>query len=60
MQSLYATGLPVAGGFTFLPERLLGRMTFGETMPALNAIIIVPMVCLGLILWRRSYRKNGH
>lgn len=58
MQSLYATGLLIAGGFTFLPERLLGRLTFGEIMPIANTVIIVPMVILGLVLWWRSYRAE--
>lgn len=53
MQSLYALGLLIAGGFTFLPYRLLGRLTFGESTPALNLIISGAMIGTGLwLLWR--------
>jgi uncharacterized membrane protein len=48
MQSLYALGLLIAGGFTFLPNRLLGRLTFGETYPMINYAFIALMVAGGL------------
>lgn len=61
MQSLYAFGLLIAGGFTFLPDRLLGRLTFGETIPALNFLIVAGMVGLGVyLLWRLYTTKGAH
>lgn len=57
MQSLYALGLLIAGGFTFLPERLLGRLTFGESYPVINYIFVVLAASGGiwmLINLRRS------
>ena len=54
MQTLYASALLIAGGFTFLPQRFLGRMTFGETIPALNYGIVMVMVAGGVVLIGRS------
>lgn len=59
MQSLYAGGLLIAGGFTFLPVRLLGRLTFGGTWPALNYLIVAGMVGLGIWLLVLSYRPRN-
>lgn len=55
MQGLYGFGLLIAGGFTFLPFRFLGRMTFGETFPVVNYIIVAVMVGTGIIVVVRSY-----
>lgn len=58
MQSLYAFGLLIAGGFTFLPFRLLGRLTFGETLPVINYVIVAAMVGGGLWLLVHSLRSS--
>ncbi|MEM9732231.1 MAG: DUF2306 domain-containing protein [Pseudomonadota bacterium] len=55
MQGLYGFGLLIAGGFTFLPFRFLGRMTFGETMPLINYMIVAIMVGIGIVVVVRSY-----
>lgn len=57
LQSLYATGIMIAGGFTFLPHRLLGRLTFGETAPWINLVFIGLIACLGLWVFVTSFRK---
>ncbi len=57
MQTLYGSALLIAGGFTFLPQRFLGRMTFGETMPVLNYAIVAVMVMAGLVLIARAYSQ---
>ncbi len=59
MQSLYAGALLIAGGFTFLPYRFLGRLTFGETMPALNYGIVAGMTAAGIWLIARAYGSAG-
>lgn len=59
MQTLYGSALLIAGGFTFLPHRFLGRMTFGETMPLLNYAIVAAMVAAGIVLIARAYRSVG-
>ena len=56
MQTLYASALLIAGGFTFLPFRMLGRLTFGEVMPLVNYGIVAVMVSLGVWLIWYSYR----
>lgn len=56
MQGLYAGGLLIAGGFTFLPFRLLGRLTFGETLPVLNYVIVGVMVLTGVWLLHLSFK----
>ncbi|MGR3514256.1 MAG: DUF2306 domain-containing protein [Paracoccaceae bacterium] len=58
MISLYATGMIIAGGFTFLPNRLLGRLTFGETYPVVNYIFIALVVLLGIYLYYLSFRRQ--
>ncbi|MEO1027155.1 MAG: DUF2306 domain-containing protein [Pseudomonadota bacterium] len=58
MISLYATGLVIAGGFTFLPNRLLGRLTFGETYPVVNYVFIALVVTLGIYLYYLSFRSQ--
>ncbi|WP_366141218.1 DUF2306 domain-containing protein [uncultured Tateyamaria sp.] len=50
MQSLYAAGLLIAGGFTFLPQRLLGQLTFGPSMPIANCVYCGNGVC-----WSRRH-----
>lgn len=55
MQTLYGSALLIAGAFTFLPQRFLGRMTFGETMPMINYGIVAVMVTIGLVLIVRAY-----
>ena len=50
MQNLYAGALLIAGGFTFLPDRLIGRLTFGESYPLINVAIAVAMVLAGVWL----------
>ncbi|MEL7273415.1 MAG: DUF2306 domain-containing protein [Pseudomonadota bacterium] len=55
MQGLYGFGLLIAGGFTLLPFRFLGRMTFGETMPWINYAIVAAMVSIGVVVVVRSY-----
>ncbi len=59
MQTLYASALLIAGGFTFLPFRFLGRMTFGETLPVLNYLIVAGMTAAGVVLIVRAYGKAG-
>ncbi|MEO0495757.1 MAG: DUF2306 domain-containing protein [Pseudomonadota bacterium] len=59
MQSLYATGILIAGGFTFLPNRLLGRLTFGETMPAINYAFVAIVVAMGLWLLINVTRRQS-
>ena len=54
--TLYASALLIAGGFTFLPFRTLGRLTFGEVMPLINYGIVAVMVSLGVWLIWYSYR----
>lgn len=39
-QSFYGSGLAIAGGFTLLPHRLLGRLTFGEVYPWVNYTLV--------------------
>lgn len=58
MQSLYASGLLIAGGFTFLPNRLLGRLTFGEIMPAINYVFVAIVVAGGLWMLINVSRKQ--
>jgi uncharacterized membrane protein len=55
LQSLYATGILIAGGFTLLPHRLLGRLTFGESHPWINYVTVAAMVCLGVWLLVRTF-----
>ena len=48
MQSLYVYGMLIAGGFTFLPDRLLGRLTFGETFPMINYALVAILALIGV------------
>lgn len=57
MQSLYAFALLIAGGFTFLPERLLGRLvTEAGTVP--HMLIAGGMIGGGIVMLVRSYRPR--
>lgn len=57
MQSLYVSSMLIAGGFTLLPDRLLGRLTFGEWMPQINYVIVATLAIYGFVLLRRSSAK---
>lgn len=58
MQGLYAAALLIAGGFTLLPQRLLGRlMTEASVLP--HVLIVSAMVGSGLVLLVRTYRPAG-
>lgn len=57
LQSLYATGILIAGGFTFLPHRLLGRMTFGELYPWVNFVFIGVTALIGILLLVRAFKR---
>lgn len=60
MVQIYAAGILIAGGFTFLPVRLLGRLTFGEWMPALNLALVALFVGGGVVLlWRTRHYGRG-
>ena len=57
MQALYAAALLIAGGFTFLPGRLLGRLVTEETaLP--HAVIVTAMVGSGVLILARAYRPG--
>lgn len=58
MQSLYTAGLLIAGGFTFLPQRLLGQLSFGPSMPLANYAFIVVVVAAGLVIMVRAERMR--
>lgn len=58
MRLLYAGGLLIAGGFTFLPYRLLGRLTLGESVPAVNLTVVALMVGTGLVLIVRTLHEH--
>ncbi|PTX56982.1 putative membrane protein [Litoreibacter ponti] len=58
MRSLYASGLLIAGAFTFLPQRLLGRLTFGEWIPAINYGVVAVMAGIGTIILVRVMRAE--
>lgn len=57
LQSLYASGLAIAGGFTLLPDRLLGRLTFGEVMPAANYVLVGLLASFGAWLLVRAFAR---
>lgn len=57
LQSLYASGIAIAGGFTFLPHRLLGRLTFGEIYPVINYVFIGLTTVIGLWIFVRAFSK---
>lgn len=57
LQSLYATGIAIAGGFTLLPDRLLGRLTFGEVFPLINYVLVAILASFGAWLLVRSFTK---
>ncbi|MEM6408286.1 MAG: DUF2306 domain-containing protein [Pseudomonadota bacterium] len=53
MKTLFASGMLIAGGFTFMPERLLGRLTFGETYPIINYVFVALTASYGAyVFWR--------
>ena len=56
MASLYASGLVIAGAFTFLPHRLLGRLTFGEIFPAINYAFVGCVAAFGIWMYVRTLR----
>lgn len=58
MQSLYVYGMLIAGGFTFLPHRLLGRLTFGETLPMINYALVTVLV-LTAVWWLVRLNRAG-
>lgn len=58
MRLLYATGLLIAGGFTLLPHRLLGRLTFGESIPAINVAVVAAMALAGAALTVHALREH--
>ncbi|MEL6678558.1 MAG: DUF2306 domain-containing protein [Pseudomonadota bacterium] len=58
LQSLYATGILIAGGFTFLPERLLGRLTFGETFPWINLVFVAVVAVGGVWMLVRTFSRR--
>jgi len=57
LQSLYASGIAIAGGFTLLPHRLLGRLTFGEIYPWINYAFIGLVSIVGAWLFVKSFSK---
>ena len=61
MVQIYAAGILIAGGFTFMPYRFLGRMTFGEWIPALNFAIVAVLAGGGIyLMWRsRGMGRSG-
>ncbi|CAN0597837.1 unnamed protein product [Ectocarpus sp. 12 AP-2014] len=65
LQSLYIAGIVIAGGFTFLPDRLLGRLTFGEAFPWVNLVFVGCCAALGIwllfliILSDRAAKQRG-
>lgn len=59
MQSLYASGILIAGAFTLLPHRLLGRLSFGEVYPGVNYAIVAVISMFGVVLLVRSTRNEG-
>ncbi|MCY4334145.1 MAG: DUF2306 domain-containing protein [Litoreibacter sp.] len=65
MKTLFASGMLIAGGFTFMPERLLGRLTFGETYPMINYVFVALTASIGAyVFWRggraaRALRKRA-
>ena len=58
LQSLYIAGIMIAGGFTFLPDRLLGRLTFGETFPWVNLIFVGCCAVVGTVLLFLMFLKD--
>lgn len=56
LKSLYISGMLIAGGFTFLPDRLLGKLTFGEVWPMLNYAFVGLLALVGIVLLVRLPR----
>lgn len=60
LQTLYASAILIAGGFTFLPTRLLGRLTFGESMPLINWTFVALCTLGGIaLIWFSGKQKSS-
>ncbi|EFL88548.1 transmembrane protein [Ahrensia sp. R2A130] len=58
LQGLYAAGIMVAGAFTLMPNRLLGRLTFGESYPWINyGLVAIIAVCGLWLMFQTHFRK---
>jgi uncharacterized membrane protein len=57
MVMLYAQALLIAGGFTLLPQRLLGGALFGA-VPGLAYAAVAALVVAGAALSLHTYRAN--
>lgn len=57
LQSLYASGIVIAGGFTLLAHRSLGRLTFGEIYPWINDAFVGFASIVGAWLFATVFSK---